>query len=207
MKHRVFAIFICLPISAAAQQIGPSIEAGYGITQSQNRTGGAAHAQASIGLNEESNFRVRAELFYQRGTMDGAGGCERLGSTYCIGTSDRNQLAALSATVHLPLGRHGRFRAYAPIGIGVYHRDTRTTETEGPIAICLDDGELKGCPDNPSLRSTAYTTKATRPGYNVGVGVVSRIRNLDVFVEMRAHDMIERNSRAGAVPFSIGIKF
>ena len=198
-------MLLCLPMPVAAQRV--SIEAGYGITQSRNRSGGATHAQASVGLNEDRNFRVRAELFYQRGTVDGAGKCEQLGTTYCIGTSDRNQLAGLSATLHLPLGRLGRFTAYAPLGVGVYHRDTRTAETEGPIALCTEGGQISPCPGNPPLRSVTYSTNATRPGYNVGVGLASRIADLDVFAEMRAHDILERNSQAGAVPFSVGIRF
>jgi hypothetical protein len=207
MRRLLVLAFQILPIAAGAQSLSPSIEAGYGITQSRNRSGAAAHMQGSIDILKQTGFRVRGELFYQQGTVDGYSKCERFDLRYCIGTSDRNRIAGLSGTIHMRLWTRRRISAYAPIGVGVYRRETRTTETEGPILLCPDGEKLAACGGNPPLQSISYTTRAIRPGYNVGVGFAGRVGTVDLFVEMRAHDILESHSMAGAVPFSIGARF
>ena len=207
MKRLMLMILLGAPMEAAAQGVEPALELGAGITQSRNRSGDALHGQVSAAVLRFGDMQLRGELFHQEGTNGGAGKCERLGAQYCIGTSDRNRLTGLSATLHVPLGDRGRLSAYVPLGVGLYHRRTRTTETEGPIAICTDNGVLAPCPGNPPLRSVTYDDDATLAGYNVGVGLLARVSKAKVFVEMRAHDLLESDSRAGAVAFSVGVRF
>jgi opacity protein-like surface antigen len=207
MRHILASCFFLLPAAGFAQGLEPSVDAGVGLTASRNRSGEALHAQVGFTAIHLGEMRLRAEVFHQEGTNGGAGKCERLDERYCIGTTDRNRISSLSASLHVPLGARGPVTAYVPAGVGLYRRSTRTTETEGPIELCTDSGVIVPCPGNPPLSSVTYDHSATRPGYHVGVGLMTRVLGVNLYAEARAHDILESDSIAGAVPFSIGVRF
>jgi len=208
MRKSLLVALLHLPLPLLAQSFHPSIEAGYGVTGSRLYSGEAVSAQGSVSVFERNGLQVRAELLHQRGTAGSNGPrCDRLGDQYCLGTSDRNRITALGAALHIPLGMVGRFRAYAPVGIGLYNRRTATTEAEGPIAFCTVDGRFTSCAGNPPFRTVSYNTRATVPGYNVGFGLSARFSTVNLYAELRAHDLIESNSMAAAIPISVGIRF
>lgn len=203
----IFAI-LHFPLPLLAQSLDPAIEAGYGVTGSRLHTGAAKSVQGSLTVFDRNGFRVRAELFLQQGTANSSGPtCDRLEDQYCTGSSDRNQIAGAGAALHIPIGTVGRLNAYAPVGIGLYNRRTRSRESEGPIAFCFDGTNVISCPGNPAFRTISYATSATVAGYNVGLGLAARVSGVDLYAEMRVHDLLESNSNAGAFPFSIGVRF
>jgi hypothetical protein len=207
LRTSLFLLLLAIvPAPLLAQAAGPAIGLGYGISQSRLRTGEALSLEASVPLAGRAALQLRAELLYQWGSPGGPG-CEALSARYCIGGTDHNQILGLGAALHVPVAARGPLTLYLPLGVGVYHRRTSTTEAEGPIELCLEGHQVVACPGNPPLQSTSYRTRATVPGYNLGVGLRARISGIGAYTELRLHDLLERDSRAGALPFSFGIRF
>jgi hypothetical protein len=195
-----------LPIPLLAQSAGPEVGLGYGVTQSRLRSGEAMSIQAAVPLWSRADGQLRGEFLYQWGRIGGRG-CERLEPRYCIGGTDRNQILGAGAALHLHLGSLGPVGLFVPVGAGLYQRRTDTTETEGPIELCVVGNELIACPGNPPLRSIEFRTRASVPGYSVGMGMRTRIGGLGVYADARLHGLVERDSRAGALPLSVGFSF
>jgi hypothetical protein len=195
-----------LPSPLVAQALGPTAGLGYGITQSQFRSGEAMNAQAGLPLATFGNIQLRGEFLYQWGTTTGRS-CETVAVLHCIGSTDRNQILGAGAALHFPLGSVGPVTLFVPVGAGVYHRRTTTTESEGPIAICIEDSVFVQCSGNPPFGSKQHDSKSTAPGFNAGVGFTTKIAGVGMYAEVRSHGVLERDSRAGALPLTVGFRF
>jgi hypothetical protein len=196
---------------AVAQVDGLSVGGGIGVTASAHATGRGYHAAISLPVMPlHRGAHLRAEVMYQAGTLSASPfECERVDSFYCLGRTDENQIAAAAVFVRIPTPWFGRWRFYAdPIGAGLYHRRTRSTETQGPTAFCLVGGVIVSCPDNPDWATFTYRATRTSVGANVGLGMEAQVAQLRIFAEVRAHRLFERGeSVAGSVPLTLGVSF
>jgi hypothetical protein len=108
----------------------------------------------------------------------------------------------------LDLVSNGRTTAYlTPLGVGVYHRRTRTSEWEAPTGICIDGGKVVSCPDNPPFTEFTATTSARSLGWSTGGGVEMALGRGRAFVEARAHGLLEGEGMGGALPLTVGFSF
>jgi hypothetical protein len=152
--------------------------------------------------------QLRAEGFYQAGNATGSPlDCEVVVQLYCFGRRDENRIVGSAVFVRITWPWVGRMRFYVdPIGAGVYGRRTKSTETQGPAALCLSGGEVVSCPDNPPWATFRYTTSRLSMGVNTGFGMAVRAGTVRLFAELRAHRLFESGeSAAGAAPLTVGV--
>jgi hypothetical protein len=205
----VAAALAVLPLPLAAQS-GIAVGVGPGITQSDDLSGGARHAQLSAHLlTVLPGITVRGEALYQQGTVTGSPfSCQVARQQYCTGRSDDNRLMGAGVYARFDLASTGRLAAYVtPVGMGLYHRRTRTSEWEGPTGLCLDGQQLVSCPGNPPFTEFTATHSAFSPGWSTGGGVEVAVGGGRAFVEARAHQLLEGDGMAGALPLTIGFSF
>jgi hypothetical protein len=206
----VLAALALTSTTATAQLDGLSIGGGVGVTASAHASGKGYHGAVSLpAMYLHRGAELRVEGMYQRGRVSGSPfACQRVQRFYCLGRTDENQIAAGAVFVRIPAQIRG-WRLYAdPIGAGLYHRRTRSTEYQGPTALCLRDGVLVSCPNNPDWATFAYRESRTSIGANAGVGFERVIAGLRLFAEARAHTLFERGeSIAGSVPVTFGVTF
>jgi hypothetical protein len=135
--------------------------------------------------------------------------CERVEQLYCLGRTDENRIGGAAVFVRATSRWFGSTQFYFdPIGAGVYHRRTRSQEFQGPTGLCVVDGQVVSCPDNPPWATFDYRTSRTSLGVNTGFGMLAQLGGLRVFAELRAHRLFESGeSIAGAVPLTVGVVF
>jgi hypothetical protein len=128
---------------------------------------------------------------------------------YCVGRRDENRIGGAAAFIRVTSRAFGSTRFYFdPIGAGVYHRHTRSQEVQGPTGLCLIDGVVVSCPDNPPWATFDYRSSRTSFGVNIGFGALAQLGGFRVFAELRAHRLFESGeSIAGAVPLTVGFVF
>lgn len=210
MKKLLAAAALALLSAPLAAQPGISVGVGPGITQSDDLTGGAGHAQISAHLVQiMDGLTVRAEAMVQQGTVSGSPfSCQIARQQYCTGRSDQNRLMGAAVYTRLDLASNGRMTAYlTPVGLGLYHRRTHTTEAEAPTAICIEGGQMVSCPGNPPFTEFSETTSMLSLGWNTGGGVEMAVGRGRVFAEMRMHSLLEGEGMAGALPITFGYSF
>lgn len=218
--RRSLIVLAALALSAngATAQVGPltdrfSVGGGVGVTVTPAASGKGYHAAGSAPVRAlPEGMHLRAELFYQTGTVHGTPfSCERVTAFYCLGRTDENQVAGVAAFVRMQTRWIGMWRFYFdPIGAGLYQRWTRSTETQGPTGICVDDGEVISCPNNPDWATFTYRRSRTSLGANTGLGFEFEVARMRLFGEARSHIFFEsqRQERmTGSLPVTFGVKF
>lgn len=208
----LFLSLALIPVPLLAQTGGIALGAGFGFTGSQDLSGGAFHAQLSVPIARiDETKSVRAEALFQQGTIAGSPtSCKRVEELHCLGRTDRNRIAGVGAHLRVDISSgRGPVRAYlTPIGIGVYHRRTESTETQGPTGVCIVDGQVTSCASNPPFKSLTEHRSATALGWNTGAGIEIEVFGVRAFMEARLHDLLDGDeSRAGATPLTVGITF
>jgi len=210
MKKVLFAAALAvLPLPLAAQS-GIAVGVGSGMTQTDDLSGGARHAQVSAHLFDVmEGVSVRAEGLYQQGTVSGSPfSCQLARQQYCTGRSDENRLLGAGVYARLDFASRGRFTVYlTPVGLGVYHRRTQSSEWEGPTTLCTDGETIVSCPNNPDWTQFTATVSRLSPGWSTGGGVEMVVGRGRVFAEARAHGLVEGEGMPGALPFTIGYSF
>jgi hypothetical protein len=209
---------LALSANGAAAQVGPladrfSLGGGVGLTGTPGASGKGYHAAVSApvkALPEGAHLRV--ELFYQTGTAHGTPfTCERVARFYCLGRTDENKVLGAAAFVRTQTRWYGMWRFYFdPIGAGLYHRWTRSTEGQGPTAICIDDGQIISCPNNPEWATFTYRRSRTSLGANTGLGFEFEVARMRLFGEARSHIFFESHRQermTGSIPVTFGVKF
>ncbi len=206
----LLALLALLPLPVAAQS-RIAVGVGPGVTQTDDLSGGARHVQASAHLLEVMDgVSLRGEAILQQGTVSGSPfSCRLARQQYCTGRSDENRLMGAGVYTRLDLATGGRFTAYlTPVGLGAYHRRTRSSEWEGPTGICIQDETLASCPSNPEWTQFSATTSRLSLGWNTGGGVEMAVGRGRVFAEVRAHRLLEGgDGMAGALPLTLGVSF
>jgi hypothetical protein len=207
----VVSVLALSATAARAQVDGLSVGGGIGVAASARASGRGYHAAVSLPVIPlHRSAQLRAEVMYQVGKLSASPfECERVDPFYCLGRTDENQIAGAAVFVRIPSRWFGRWRFYAdPIGAGVYHRRTKSSEYQGPTAICWVNGALVGCENNPPWATFAYRASRTSVGANFGGGLEAQIARVRLFVEARAHTLFERGeSMAAAVPVTFGFTF
>jgi hypothetical protein len=207
-KFLVVALAL-LPLPAAAQS-RIAVGVGPGVTQSDALSGGAKHVQLSAHLLEVvDGLSLRGEALVQQGTVSGSPfSCVQARQQYCTGRSDDNRLMGAGVYSRVDLSSSGRVTAYlTPVGVGVYHRRTRSSEWEGPTNLCSEGTAIVSCPDNPEWTQFTATTSKLSPGWNTGGGVEVGVGAGRVFAEVRVHRLLEGEGMAAALPFTVGFSF
>lgn len=210
MKKVLIAAALTLLSLPLAAQSRIAVGVGPGVTQTDDLSGSGKHAQVSAHLLEVlPGVSLRGEALYQQGSATGSPfSCQLARQQYCTGRSDENRVMGAGVYSRLDLASSGRMTVYlTPIGVGVYHRRTESTEWEGPTAICIDNGATVSCPGNPDWTQFAETTSKLSLGWNTGGGVEMAIGRGRVFAEARAHDLLESEGMAGALPLTLGVSF
>lgn len=203
---------VSVPCALHAQQRPVSIGAGLGITQSDALAGRAAHLRLSAPLMPVGDrLSIHAELVAQQGTITGnPSDCTLVQETVCTGRSDLNRLVGAGTFLRLDVGsRTGRVRAYlTPVGVGLYHRRTRSEEFQAPIRSCITEGQLGPCGEAAPLDRITSSVDRTSLGLSLGGGVEIHTAGVRLFADARVHRLVEgRDSRAGAAPVTVGVAF
>lgn len=184
---------------------------GLALVDAGKTSGVGQHVQVTVRLTPRSGFlHSRGEFLYSSGTASGNPfDCERVPDIYCFGRSDRTHQYGLgiSAVGDAPY-TWGPFQPYGiPLGIGVYHRRTHSSESQGPTTTCFIGGEVVSCPNNPPFETIHFATQRTGMGVNTGGGIRTRVGNANVFVELRAHTVWEAGGYSGSLPITFGVGF
>jgi hypothetical protein len=208
---------VALSASGAAAQVDPladrfSVGGGIGVTATADGQGKGYHAAVSLPVKALPHLaHLRLEMMYQTGTVHATPfSCQRVDWFYCLGRTDENHVAAAAVFVRMQTRWIGMWRFYFdPIGAGLYHRRTRSSEYQGPTATCLIDGEPVSCPNNPDWATFSYRVSRTSLGANTGAGFEFEIARMRLFAEVRAHTFFESGGEhsAGSVPVTFGMKF
>lgn len=201
-----------IPAVVAAQQGPLSVGGGYGITQSDQLSGGAAHVRVSMPLSRVGErLTMHGEVLAQQGTITGdPSTCARVAQGDCAGRSDRNRLFTAGTFLRWDVGNPAsRVRMYlVPVGVGLYHRRTETEEQQGPFRTCISNGQVGACPDAAPFEVFSSEENRTSLGLNLGGGLEMQVGRVRLFADARFHRMVEgRGSWAGAAPFSVGVSF
>jgi hypothetical protein len=170
----------------------PRIALGGGVAMlDEGRVSGVGqHVQATVHLTPRARFlKLRGELLHAR--------------------SDRTrQYGAGVSAVGDAWYTWGPFQPYGiPLGIGVYHRQTRSSASREPAMSCLVGEEGVSCPSTPPFETFRYTTQTTGFGVNTGGGIRTRVGDAQLFVELRFHTVLERGGYSGSLPLTFGIGF
>lgn len=208
-KVLLAAALAVLPLPLAAQS-RIAVGVGPGVTQTDDLSGSGQHAQVSAHLFEVmEGVSLRAEGLFQQGTASGSPfSCQLARQQYCTGRSDENRLLGAGVYTRWDVASSGRFTVYfTPVGVGVYHRRTRSSEWEGPTTICTDGESIISCPNNPDWTQFTATVSRLSLGWSSGGGIEMTLGRGRVFAEARAHELLEGEGMAGAVPFTIGYSF
>lgn len=208
--NKVFAVALSVLALPAAAQSRVAVGVGPGVTQTDDLSGGAKHAQVSAYLLQVmEGASLRGEALYQQGTVSGSPfSCQLARQQYCTGRSDQSRLVGAGVYTRLDVASSGRMTVYlTPIGLGVYHRRTHSSEWEGPTSMCIDNGAVESCPDNPEWTQFTATTSRLSPGWSTGGGLEMAVGRGRVFAEARAHGLLEGEGMAGALPLTFGISF
>lgn len=208
-KVLIAAALAVLPLPLAAQS-GIAVGVGPGVTQTDDLSGGARHANVSVHLTElMEGLTLRGEALYQQGTITGSPfTCRLARQQYCTGRSDETRLMGAGLYTRWDVASSGRVTAYfTPVGVGLYHRRTHTSEMEAPTGFCIDGGEMVSCPDNPPFTPFADTESRLSVGWSSGGGVEMAAFRGRVFAEARVHGLLEGEGMAGAVPLTLGFSF
>lgn len=208
-KFLIAAVLAALPATLAGQS-RIAVGVGSGFTQSDELSGGAVHAQASARLLQiVDGLSVRGEALYQQGSVSGSPfECQQARQQYCLGRTDDNRILGGGVYARIDFTPRGPLHAYlTPVGVGVYHRRTHSSEAEGPTGICVENNVITSCPGNPPFTPFSQTTSAVSLGWTTGAGLELEVGRGMVFAEIRAHSLLERSGQAGALPLTVGISF
>src|SRR5688500_2009876 len=204
MKRMMLGAALAILPGALAAQV--SVGGGAGFTGSDDLSGNALHVQAGVSLVQVApGFRLGVEGLYQRGRAEGSPlSCEA--TSHCLGREDRNRILGAGLVVRRDLNELRGVQWYIPVGLGMYHRRTATTEWQGPTAFCPGSADADACP-NPPFGENQLTESQLSLGYSFGIGAEVPLGSGRVFTELRAHDLLEARSGAGAVPLTVGFRF
>lgn len=201
-----------LPVTLSAQRSPLSVGGGYGITQSDQLSGGATHLRVSMPLSRVGErLTMHGEVLAQHGTITGdPSTCARVEQGDCAGRSDRNRLFTAGTFLRWDVGNPaGKVRMYVvPVGVGLYHRRTETEEQQGPFRTCISDGLVGPCPNAAPFEVVSSEENRTSLGLNLGGGLEMQVGHVRLFADARFHRVVEgRGSWAGAAPLSVGVTF
>ncbi|MBD0319757.1 MAG: hypothetical protein ICV87_05450, partial [Gemmatimonadetes bacterium] len=85
------------------------------------------------------------------------------------------------------------------------HQVVRTTEFEGPAALCIQGGQSIPCTDNPPFASYTQTLHRTGPGVFGALGVHLRVRGVAGFAELGLHSATLGGEFGGSIPLTFGL--
>jgi hypothetical protein len=133
--------------------------------------------------------------------------CQQAPQIYCFGRKDEHVWAELDVMPMIGATEGDAFSFYAMSGPGIFFRRTRSYETQGPTTLCIIDGELVSCPDNPPFQGFSKTDRVWGAAWTLGFGLRGT-SSLKWFIEMRAHLIWEGgDERSALLPIMVGIGF
>lgn len=167
------ALFLLiLPGSTLAQ--GPHVELGAALAATSSNqlpmTGFEVYAGLQIPGHVPS-YRVTARAVYSR--VKGRGSplqCQIARPAYCLGRSEQAEHIgmAVGGQVFAELRENLNF-VWRVIDIGLLHGSRQSTESEGPTGLCVIDGQIVSCPDNPPF--TQFAAASDGFGLEIATGI------------------------------------
>jgi len=186
----LLGLSICSLVAAgtlSAQE--PAFHAGVALvrTRYDELTGAGPAVVAARRLAVRQRLSIAADVRLQRLSLDGAPqSCALVEQIYCLGREDR--LGSVSAGVALILDADATAEngAYAiPLHVGLHHVRATSTEWQGPTLLCIANGQVVSCPDNPPFERRQDTWRATGIAIAVGMGLRFHLSPLSVRLESR----------------------
>lgn len=201
-----------LPVAARAQHapyegLPRMVGVGYGAVSSGKLSGPAWHAQASAAfarLPGDQPMHADVYAMAQQGTASGWS-CDRVPFPHCLGRDDQTTFAGAGLALTVEGSFLGRVRTYGRAGGGVYHQAVRTTEFEGPAALCIEGGQSVACPNNPPFGSYTRTIHRTGPGVFGALGVHLSVLGVAGFAEVALHSATVSGEFGGGIPLTFGL--
>ena len=127
---------------------------------------------------------------------------------YCFGGSE--SLTAADFGVHAegrPLNHFLGFALVPVASIGVTRSRSRVSELEGPTALCLENGEVVSCSDNPPFQTFASDESVTAPSLSYGVVLTRTAGAVAVRLGLTDHHAGFGSDAHQRLRFSVGLGF
>lgn len=190
MRHRSWlAVSGLLVASVSHAQVGRShVGAAVGTIQYERLSNAGLAAVGVRELMVSRPFAVRGDVRLLRHRASGSPQtCALVERTFCSGREDR--LSAASAGVALVLdGQPHSANAFylVPIQLGVSHLRASSSEWQAPTLLCVGNGQVTSCPENPPFAQRDRRWSVTGATIATGVGLRAQVRSLSARVEVRA---------------------
>ena len=188
--------------SLQAQTAPLYVGAGMSLARSGWMEGNGPELVAHGRLASRGILALRAHARFHSAQLDGAPfACEMVRDQYCFGRTDQTRSVELGVGMVIDR-RHARSSSWyaVPLELGVIDLRSRSSELEGPTTLCIENGELVSCADNPPFAS--YARRFTRTGVSVGTGLGYRrnIAGISALIEGRlALSSAENRDRTGSI--------
>jgi hypothetical protein len=212
-----FLLILVLPVLPPvlnAQSTNTSlVSAGWGLHSADGLSGTAVFAQVGFPTALRlRGSRISLVAYGARGSGDGSPfSCQQVQQIYCFGRQDHNWWLGLTLETRVPVTMIANstvlYGSIAAPTVGV--RRNRSEEHQGPTTLCIVDGQIISCPNNPPFES--FTTSATSWGLGIssGLGIMSVARGVEWSIELRVHEIWEPGGGGGSsiAPLIIGVRF
>lgn len=202
MILRLLVAALFMGVSLQAQTAPLYVGAGVSLARSGWMEGDGPEIVAHGTLASRGILALRAHARFQSAQLDGAPfACEMVRDQYCFGRTDQTRSVELGVGMVIDR-RHARSSSWyaVPLELGVIDLRSRSSELEGPTTLCVENGEIVSCPDNPPFAS--YARRFTRTGVSVGIGGGYRrnVAGISALVEGRiAVSSAENRGRTASV--------
>jgi hypothetical protein len=187
---RALALFALLcAVPAGAQLRDTHLGAGVAVASNGWMSGTGKSVEGSAYLfSWLPTVTVRADVGLQRMDLSGSPlSCEMVERFYCTGRSDglRSAYGRIGAVVDFTPA-DADFGAYLmPLSVGVGHVRTVSREYQAPTALCVENGELISCPDNPPWATFTSARSGFGPSLGASAGVSRHFGSFGIHAEGR----------------------
>lgn len=190
----------------------PRLTIGGGWGPAGGEAGSGEGSQVMVGVRLAplpADLQLRGELLYQHATVSEPFSCERVRPSACLGRGDDTRRFGAGLSLVAPGARLGkRALVYLPLSVGVIRSDITRSEHQGPIGICVDQGQIAGCPDDLPFATLRQSHTTTGVLATMGGGIAARVGGLNAWLEMRAQIIGERGAESAQfIPLSVGLSF
>lgn len=183
----VFALLCAVP--AGAQLRDTHLGAGVAMASNGWTSGSGSSLEGSGYLfSWRPTVTVRADVGLQRMDLSGSPfSCQMVEQFYCTGRSDglRSGYGRIGAVVDFTPD-DANYGAYLmPLSVGMGHVRIVSREYQAPTGICVENGELISCPDNPPWATFTSARSGFGPSLGAGAGVSRHVGSFGIHAEGR----------------------
>ena len=134
--------------------------------------------------------------------------CHLARSFYCFGGSESVRAGELALYMEgQPMTRVLGGVLTPMVSFGATRAQTKVSELEGPTALCIENGEVVSCADNPPFQRFATETWTTLPSLSFGLAFTRAVGAVDARVALAAHRFGLTDEGHRRIRLSLGLGF